>query len=160
MSSKRGARHPSRGNVFHAQPGGASWTPRPYAAPTSPVLPAVISARAPVVSIRARSNASSVTRATKPSAPPQARSSIGCAPRQKPSSSSCPGGPLAVPCKRLWRRLDVTSGRGLRGGRALVDRGRGGTHPWSNNHGTWDRCQRMTSVSRHRAASWGWRSPC
>src|SRR5215475_12761595 len=69
---------------FYTKPGGPSWTPQPYSAPMSTALPEAKLARATLVSIRGRSSASSVTRATKPSAPAEVRSSIACAPRQRP----------------------------------------------------------------------------
>ena len=52
---------------FHAQPGGASWTPQRYSAPMGTAMPEATLARAISVSIRVRSSASSATRVTKPS---------------------------------------------------------------------------------------------
>ena len=69
---------------FHAQPGGASWTPGRHSAPTGTALPEAKSAGAISVSIRRRSSASSATRVIKSSAPAKGPSSIACAPRQRP----------------------------------------------------------------------------
>ena len=65
-------------------------------------------ARAILVSIRSRSSASSAASVHKTSAPPQARSSIGCAPRRNRGDGRDLARP-GVPCKRSWRRLGLTS---------------------------------------------------
>ena len=73
---------------FHTKPGGPSWTPQLHSAPMRTAMPEAKLAMGTLVSIRGRSSGSSVMSATKPSAPPPARSSIGCVPRQKLWSSS------------------------------------------------------------------------
>src|SRR4029450_2898454 len=68
---------------FPTKPGGPSWTPQSHSAPIGTALPEVKLARAISVSIRRRNSDSFVTSARRPSAPPKARSSIGCVPRQR-----------------------------------------------------------------------------
>src|SRR4029450_10146957 len=82
---------------FHAQPGGVSWTPRPYSAPMSTAMPEATPAKAILVSMRRRSSASSATRVTQPSVPAKVPSSIGCALRQRPWCSWGACVPTGVP---------------------------------------------------------------
>ena len=77
-----------------------------------------------LVSIRGRSSGSSVMSATKPSAPPWARSSISSVPRAKPGSSSWLLAHHGCPLQAVAWLLGLTSGRSPRGGPVPVDRGR------------------------------------
>jgi hypothetical protein len=63
--------------------GGASWTPPRHSVPIGLALPEGKRARATSASIRARPGASSARSVAKRLAPLPARSSIGCAPRQR-----------------------------------------------------------------------------